>query len=151
MKSAIQNPKSEIGGPYMTNPCAMVLKNQHPISRIKYRVSRIQFLLTFRRVRYKQHSALFPNQASSFNPPTGKEDLKWSMIAKNPVTLNRWRTGFCVFWPNLVVKGKIAVGMPITRHPPHRSQRALLMHWAPASSIDAHALQWIRVTDKRIR
>ena len=29
--------------------------------------------------------------------------------------------------------------MPITRHPPHRSQRALLMHWAPASSSDAHA------------
>ena len=42
------------------------------------------------------------------------------------------------------INQEIAVGMPITRHPPHRSQRALLMHWAPASSIDAHALQWIR-------
>ena len=31
--------------------------------------------------------------------------------------------------------------MPITRHPPHRSQHALLMHWAPASSADAHALR----------
>ena len=31
--------------------------------------------------------------------------------------------------------------MPVTWHPPHRSQRALLMHWAPASSIDAHAFQ----------
>ena len=41
------------------------------------------------------------------------------------------------------------VGMPITRHPPYRSQRALLMHWAPASSIDAHTFQWIRMTDKR--
>ncbi len=27
----------------------------------------------------------------------------------------------------------IAVGMPVARHPPHRSQRALLMHWAPTS------------------
>ena len=42
-----------------------------------------------------------------------------------------------------------AVGMPVTRHPPHRSQRALLMHWAPASSIDAHTFQWIRMKDKR--
>ena len=46
---------------------------------------------------------------------------------------------------------QIPVGMPITRHPPYRSQRALLMHWAPASSIDAHAFQWIRMTDKRAR
>jgi hypothetical protein len=27
--------------------------------------------------------------------------------------------------------------MPVTRHPPHRSQRALLTHWAPASGADA--------------
>ena len=27
----------------------------------------------------------------------------------------------------------IAVGMPVTRHPPHRSRRALLMHRAPTS------------------
>jgi len=27
----------------------------------------------------------------------------------------------------------VAVGMPVTRHPPHRSQHALLMHWAPTS------------------
>jgi len=51
----------------------------------------------------------------------------------------------------LNIMHEITVGMPITRHPPYRSQRALLMHWAPASSIDAHALQWIRVTDKRDR
>ena len=37
------------------------------------------------------------------------------------------------------------VGMPITRHPPYRSQRALLMHWVPTSSIDAHTFQWIRI------
>jgi hypothetical protein len=29
-----------------------------------------------------------------------------------------------------------AVGMPVTRHPPHRSQHALLTHWAPASGIN---------------
>src|SRR5690606_31710522 len=28
----------------------------------------------------------------------------------------------------------VAVGMPVTRHPPHRSGRALLTHPAPASS-----------------
>ena len=32
-----------------------------------------------------------------------------------------------------------AVGMPITRHPPYRSQRALLMHWVPASGNDAQS------------
>jgi hypothetical protein len=39
-------------------------------------------------------------------------------------------------------KGRIffAVGMPVTRHPPHRSQRAELPHWAPTSGDDAHAL-----------
>ena len=29
----------------------------------------------------------------------------------------------------------VAVGMPVTRHPPHRSQHALLMHWAPTSGV----------------
>jgi len=33
----------------------------------------------------------------------------------------------------------VAVGMPVTRHPPHRSQRALLTHWAPASGNDVQA------------
>ena len=35
--------------------------------------------------------------------------------------------------------GSVAVGMPLTGHPPHRSQRALLTHWAPASGNDAKA------------
>jgi hypothetical protein len=38
-----------------------------------------------------------------------------------------------------------AVGMPVTRHPPHRSQRAALPHWAPASGRNAKALLWIRM------
>jgi hypothetical protein len=29
----------------------------------------------------------------------------------------------------------VAVGIPVTRHPPHRSQHALLMHWAPTSGV----------------
>jgi hypothetical protein len=33
----------------------------------------------------------------------------------------------------------IAVGMPVARHPPHRSQRAELPHWAPTSGNDAQA------------
>ena len=36
--------------------------------------------------------------------------------------------------------GAIALGMPVARHPPHRSQRAELPHWAPTSGIDAQAL-----------
>jgi|RhiMetdeSRZDD1v2_1073273.scaffolds.fasta_scaffold40701_3 hypothetical protein len=35
--------------------------------------------------------------------------------------------------------GLVAVGMPVTRHPPHRSRRAALPHRAPASSDDAQA------------
>ena len=34
----------------------------------------------------------------------------------------------------------IAVGMPVARHPPHRSQHAELPHWAPTLGIDAQAL-----------
>lgn len=40
-----------------------------------------------------------------------------------------------------------AVGMPVARHPPHRSQHAELPHWAPALGDDAQALLWIRMLD----
>ena len=33
-----------------------------------------------------------------------------------------------------------AVGTPVTRRPPHRSQRAELPHWAPTSGVDAQTL-----------
>jgi len=35
---------------------------------------------------------------------------------------------------------RVAVGMLVTKHPPHRSQRADFPHWAPASGNDAEAL-----------
>src|SRR4029434_1065598 len=41
----------------------------------------------------------------------------------------------------------VAVGMPVTRHPPHRSRRAALPHRAPASGRDAQALRGIRMKD----
>ena len=34
----------------------------------------------------------------------------------------------------------VAIGMPVARHPSHRSQRALLTHWAPASGSGVKAL-----------
>jgi hypothetical protein len=34
-----------------------------------------------------------------------------------------------------------AVGTPVTRRPPHRSQRAELPHWAPTSGVDAQTLR----------
>jgi hypothetical protein len=40
-----------------------------------------------------------------------------------------------------------AVGMPVARHPPHRSQRAVLPHWAPALSHHAKTLLRIRMID----
>jgi len=40
-----------------------------------------------------------------------------------------------------------AVGMPVAWHPPHRSQRAILSHWAPALSHHAKTLFWIRMID----
>ena len=42
-------------------------------------------------------------------------------------------------------KGTIAVGTALTGGPPHRSQRALLTHWAPTSGHDAQSLFGIRV------
>jgi hypothetical protein len=43
----------------------------------------------------------------------------------------------------------VAVGMPVTRHPPPRSRRAALPHRAPAAGRDARALRGIRVADTR--
>jgi hypothetical protein len=41
----------------------------------------------------------------------------------------------------------VAVGMPVTRHPPPRSRRAALPHRALASGRDAQALRRIRLQD----
>ena len=41
--------------------------------------------------------------------------------------------------------GTIAVGTALTGGPPHRSQRALLTHWAPTSGHDAQSLFGVRV------
>src|SRR5262249_14654145 len=41
----------------------------------------------------------------------------------------------------------VAVGMPVTRHPPHRSRRAALPHRALTSGRDAQALRGIRMQD----
>jgi hypothetical protein len=63
--------------------------------------------------------------------------------------LRRWRPGsFCNGEGN--AEGKIAVGTPVARRPPHRSQRALLTHWAPALGKNAKPLEPLegrRVTD----
>jgi len=45
--------------------------------------------------------------------------------------------------------GCVAVGMPVARHPPHRSLRADLPHRAPASGSDAQAVFRVRVIDSR--
>ena len=42
-------------------------------------------------------------------------------------------------------KALLAVGTALTGGPPHRSQRALLTHWAPTSGHDAQSLFGIRV------
>ena len=42
-------------------------------------------------------------------------------------------------------RGPFAVGTALTGGPPHRSQRALLTHWAPTSGHDAQSLFGIRV------
>ncbi len=50
-------------------------------------------------------------------------------------------------WPQWIYLITIAVGMPVSRHPPHRSQRAELPHWAPALGKDAQSLLWIGMAD----
>ena len=40
----------------------------------------------------------------------------------------------------LPVVQRFAVGTPVTRRPPHRSQRAEFPHWAPTSGVDAQTL-----------
>jgi len=43
----------------------------------------------------------------------------------------------------------VAVGMPVTWHPPHRSRRALPTHRTPASGADAKALLGMWVANAR--
>jgi hypothetical protein len=45
----------------------------------------------------------------------------------------------------------VAVGMPVSGHPPDRSQRPLLTHWAPASDHDAQAFRRIGMENVGIR
>ncbi len=42
-------------------------------------------------------------------------------------------------------EGRVAVGMPVTRHPPHRSVLEALPHTAPTSGQDAEAFERIRM------
>jgi hypothetical protein len=48
---------------------------------------------------------------------------------------------------NVVLDTVVAVGMALSGHPPHRSQRAELPHWAPTSGSDAQALLGIGMQD----
>ena len=59
-------------------------------------VSSPPFSLTYRVVMCKQHSAVFPNQVSSFNP-RGKEDLKWSTVARKPRYSEQMEIGVLYF------------------------------------------------------
>ena len=47
--------------------------------------------------------------------------------------------------PSIYSSAVFAVGTALTGGPPHRSQRALLTHWAPTSGHDAQSLFGIRV------
>ena len=50
-----------------------------------------------------------------------------------------------------VLGGEVAKGMPVTRHPSHRSRRALLMHRALALSFGVKANCRIRMDDTHWR
>ena len=58
---------------------------------------------------------------------------------KNPAAVALGRKG------GLASAKVFAVGTALTGGPPHRSQRALLTHWAPTSGHDAQSLFGIRV------
>ena len=68
MVSKTWNPKSEMEGPYLSKPSIMI-----PVCHQAIIGWRPRFPLTFRGVKYKQQSAVFPNQIPSFNPK-GKKD-----------------------------------------------------------------------------
>ncbi len=50
-----------------------------------------------------------------------------------------------VFQVHGVDEHGVAVGMAVTRHPPHRFGRALLTHPAPTSSPTVKSLIWVRM------
>jgi VCBS repeat-containing protein len=81
---------------------------------------------------------------------TGVNDAP-SFLAGGPVTVledaglvtaNSWATG---------ISPGVAVGIPVTRHPPPRSRRAELPHRALASGSNAQALCRVRMQDSGLR
>ncbi|MEO9254521.1 MAG: hypothetical protein ABI305_03205 [Tepidiformaceae bacterium] len=60
--------------------------------------------------------------ASAIVPPMPLSVASFSLFFRYALSLTAWMSA-------------IAVGMPVARHPPHRSQRAQLTHWAPTLGI----------------
>src|SRR5680860_397166 len=67
--------------------------------------------------------------------------LVYSKERVGHTVLARWLVGTSPSLFNVEVPIWIAVGTALAGGPPHRSQRALLAHWAPASgsNVEAHA------------
>jgi hypothetical protein len=72
----------------------------------------------------------------------GPEEARATCSPGRPAIVPSKRVAFSAF-PR--ARSKFAVGTALTGGPPHRSQRALLTHWAPASGsgVEAHRREWM--------
>ena len=60
----------------------------------------------------------------------------WAAFASAPLPSRALPAPWAMRCPaSTILSCQIAVGMPVTGHPPHRSQRAQLTHWAPTLGV----------------
>ena len=77
----------------------------------------------------------------------GEEESAPPGLIREAVRIRSKTTDYYGHCWTLLPASTVAVGPPVSRRPPHRSQRAGLSHWAPASGRNAQAVFWIGVHD----
>ena len=82
-------------------------------------------------------------------PPLAQSLDRAGSASSNARSLALWSGAFQARWSSF--PPRIAVGTALSGGPPHRSQRAALPHWAPASgpSVEAHVWEGMLHTGRR--
>jgi hypothetical protein len=105
--------------PRLHSPAAAFSGALPPVPPLRQRCLRKPFFSTLKKSDLAQNQPNFRRSFMLFQPLT---------VARPPSSLSIKRPALTKL---------VAVGMPVTRNPPHRSQRALLTHWASAAGDDA--------------
>ena len=111
-KSAIRNPRSEMGGPYLTN---CLLSYAYITDQPFVKTPGFHWLIEWLFVNISQQ---YSRTRFLLSTREGKRIWNGSWSPKNPVTLNRWSTGFRVLCPleKCMVKD-VVINQPCQQRP----------------------------------